>query len=127
MSNSGFAVITHFCGGEAVKSKWSIIDRDLTCGMTQVSNNENKASCENNDHELSASDCCSNSIHSLDCDDEIRPFNLLVKVLPIYPALSENHITFHFVQSMVLFQDHLINAPPLLNQNYTILFQSFLI
>ncbi|MDZ7613763.1 MAG: hypothetical protein U5K51_08755 [Flavobacteriaceae bacterium] len=70
-SNLGFAVGTHYCGGEAVMSKFLLGETALSCGMAAM-----ESDCDS-DHgdglSFSRSGCCENEYRSFLVDDNYHP------------------------------------------------------
>jgi len=125
--NSGLAIITHYCGGKAVLSDWSIVDKNLSCGMIVDVQNASSNNCQNKEEGISEASCCDNQIVNLDCDDEFAAQNWQFKsdVHAIVPlGIEYVSLLYNFP---VLSTNQKANPPPLLKHNYTLLFQSFLI
>lgn len=97
LSNFGFALGTHFCGGKAVESKLVLQHNDLHCGM-------DLSTLECDDHnakgEFVKNKCCNNDFLDLDTDDnfnlssshnlEIQPLQILTLVSIFLDAIWSN-------------------------------------
>jgi hypothetical protein len=123
MSNMGFIISTHFCGGEAVFSKLGVEQEHLSCGM-QSKISECESHSTNN--EL-AKDCCENRYLSSTSIDEYISIDISIenKVFNdfIYTNLVTHPIKFQEITKASL----AFYSPPYLKQNIPVLIQSFLI
>jgi len=124
MSNMGFIISTHFCGGEAVFSNVGIEQEHLSCGMIST-----PQECEFHSS-LEAGitkDCCDNKYISSSISDD-------------YISISNNFESKIFVDligeylSIQLFKFEEIEkacvafySPPYLSRDLSVLFQTFLI
>jgi len=124
-SNVGFAINTHFCGGEAVKSSVSIGIHDLDCGMVNMDQE-----CQTNlpeETQIVPKPCCEDTHQVIQLDEkaEVQSTSLDLNktfftafiftfVQPIiFPNQAENYFSFY-------------PTPPL-KRDIQVLFQSFLI
>lgn len=124
-SNVGFAINTHYCGGYAIGSSFSVGVSDLDCGMPAM-----EATCEmktSNYEGIDAAPCCQNTHQILQLEDDVKVsselqvptlkflavfYSLVLRVNP--PALINKIAHFNFI-------------PPLPKSNTQIRFQTFLI
>jgi hypothetical protein len=124
-SNAGFALNTHYCGGEAVESSLSIGIAHLDCGMT-----ETKKDCESgasHTNQIDRKPCCENEHQSFQLEDD---FELQSDSNPIHPvfiiAFVDSFVqTIIDVPSIEIFSANF--SPPLPKQDKQVLFQSFLL
>jgi hypothetical protein len=120
-SSSGIAYARHYCGEYEMLSKITLGEKHLSCGMAMV-----PPGCEDEgdmDH-----DCCANDYTQVETDDTFAKasfeidFNKIQLVLPVsflVAPVGDNYpVKQHF------FYDY--NPPPL-EQDFTILFETFLI
>ncbi len=121
-SNIGLSMNTHFCGGKAVETSFSIgIDR-LTCGMPQ--SEKTPLSSETS---FQAKPCCEDQHQVLEVDEKAEaktitsvisvPFLVAYTTLFILPAFAVDVEKPHFPYY----------SPPIPKQDAQVLFQSFLI
>lgn len=80
ISNFGFALGTHFCGGKAVESKLLFHKESLHCGMDEVA-----MSCDDHSKtgEVLKNKCCENDILNLDVDDTNSHHPSKIKLDPV--------------------------------------------
>ncbi|MGL1885177.1 MAG: hypothetical protein OCD76_01585 [Reichenbachiella sp.] len=69
LSNAGFAVATHYCGGQAVKSSIVLGNAMIDCGMKMDKECESK---ETIGIQISKTPCCQNEYQSLDVEDDYK-------------------------------------------------------
>lgn len=125
VGNSGFAVVTHYCGGKAVDSKIVIGHGELHCGMPDMKGDcKNESSTENH---FKKKPCCENEYQSLDLEDEFQP------------QVIDSSINLEFVAAFFMTligrtynsendkAEYLNYFPPLIERDITVLVQSFLI
>jgi|GEM_PF-1509850 len=121
----GFAVSTHFCGGEVSDRAFSLIARELNCGMDTM-----ESSCSidlNRSNSISETSCCDNESDVFQLRENLNKKQSTVKVelsffklfLATSVFLFENH------EEVVVF--HQLPPPPLIQQNTQVLFQNFLL
>jgi len=126
LTNSvGVTFASHYCGGKVVKSKISLGNLNLDCGMANMDQ-----ACENNKDEssLKSKQCCQNQYSQLKVDDDFIKssfeivkveFNSLFNLL--FFISDFGHVNSHDEVVSLNFK------PPLLNLDIPILIQSFLI
>ena len=120
----GVSVATHYCGGHAVKSAFTLNDADLDCGMKNI-----ESSCESSSNEASfvKRNCCDNQYVSIHVDDNIQSSlvnsDLDVKFLFTFLYAFNALLPANFEQE-VAYEDY---APPIRNLDTQVLFQTFLI
>lgn len=79
LSNFGFALGTHFCGGKAVKSSVVFKHQNLHCGMdTSVSSCDD----QNAQGNFIKNKCCENELQHLDTDDHFSNTPQFVNIQP---------------------------------------------
>ena len=124
-TNVGFAVNTHFCGGLAVKSSFSIGIHELDCGMANMDQE-----CETNlprESQIIPKPCCEDTHQVILMDDE-------AEIQSVSMDLNQTFFTtfLHtFIQPIIFTnqaENHFAFYPtPPLKRDIQILFQSFLI
>jgi hypothetical protein len=87
LSNSGFAIATHYCGGHSVKSSLVLGNAAIDCGMKMDKGCESK---ETHGVELSKVPCCQNEYQSLDVKDDYKP------------TLTQTSVNVEFVASFII-------------------------
>ena len=123
VSNMGFAMAVHYCGGLAVESQLMVGHYPLDCGMPDMDMEDEPIK----DIQLNPQDCCDNQYQFLDVDDDFLSAHL---------SLSFNvdlFITFiHTWLNVVLLSEadkpqYASYSPPLLLRDIPVLHQVFLI
>ncbi|WP_373511205.1 hypothetical protein [Persicitalea sp.] len=125
MSNMGFTVATHFCGGHAVKSGLRLGGGDWDCGMNTKSA-EYQVS-QTNCTSITAEPCCENMHQHIQTDDN-QPTDLPA---PQFHAPIGEPVVFSFLylesSTAQEIAPRRIDPPPLLKRDVQVLFQTFLI
>lgn len=124
-SNLGFALGTHYCGGEAVMSRVLLGEAELSCGMTAM-----ESDCESDhgeDFSMKNTNCCENEYHSAFVDDNFNPE--LVKQIQIFSLALVFLYPDYFIAlfpsvEKTFYSDY---SPPPLEKDLRVLFQTFLI
>ena len=124
-SNLGFAMGTHYCGGEAVMSRFLLGEEQLSCGMAAV---ESDCDSEHGDgFSFSKSGCCENEYRSFLVDDNYNP-ELTKLIQNITFALAFFHADYFIglfpSVERTFYSDY---SPPPLEKDLRVLFQTFLI
>jgi hypothetical protein len=124
-SNIGFAINTHYCGGYAIGSSFSVGVSDLDCGMPAM-----EATCEmktSNSEGIDAAPCCQNTHQILQLEDDVKVTSELQ--LPALKFLAVFNSLVLRVNPSVLVNKiaHFNFRPPLPKSNIQIRFQTFLI
>lgn len=120
--NLSITLSTHFCGGKAVKSAFSIATADLECGMMDMS------VCDDNDWDfnlIQATPCCENQHSFFKITDRYQNFDgIEIGSIPISIAKAFTHLILLDAQS---FPKTFFNSykPPLPKQATLVLFQVF--
>lgn len=124
-SNIGLTMNTHYCGGHAVDSSFSLGLANLDCGMPDM-----EKACGSEKPEapsIQPLPCCENQHQVLEVDDNLKVFAPIVKLNPSFL------FAFVFVYSQPeLFVNALSNAyreysAPLPDIDHQVMFESFLI
>ncbi|MEQ8518626.1 MAG: hypothetical protein RLN79_07780 [Cytophagales bacterium] len=125
VSNVGFAMNTHFCGGKAVKTNFTLGLHNLDCGMSEM-----EYACEKlptSDEHVKTEQCCENKHQILQLEDCVEFQNSFGNVNPLFVAT--------FIQTIIE-QLNLVDdaqsrfaeySPPLPDKDIQVLFQAFLI
>jgi hypothetical protein len=127
MSQVGYALNTHYCGGEAMKTSFTLAASELSCGMMD----EETTNCEEKDQEQSSfqeKPCCENKHQLFQSENEYKK-----------PVEAQN-FTPDFAIAFLLVSNNLLattpineqlfvptKSPPLLDRDRQVLFQTFLI
>lgn len=125
LSNTGYTMATHYCGGEAVESKLMLIKHNLDCGMPDM-----EQECEEdmpNGHQLSPKPCCQNEYQTFQVDDTFK--TQVIEVAPnfVFVAAFVQRFILHTLYKSDTFPKYTDYTPPLPEQDIQVLFQSFLI
>ena len=125
--NLGLTHITHYCGGEAVESAFSLVHSDISCGMTPAE----MESCSNDKHKesIQKKGCCENEYTSISADIDYNQSQVT----------SSPHLDFKFVMAFAYsfvsnnlflkkdkpsFETY---RPPILDRDISVLHQVFII
>lgn len=121
-SNVGLAMVTHFCGGQAVKSQLVIGHGNLDCGMADMNMATEQKSTG---MDYASSGCCEDQYQSFEIEDDFNHLQLSIN-LDFVAAFVHA-----FLDVVVLSEeDHPQYAhysPPLLLRDIPILNQTFII
>ncbi len=124
LSNAGFAVATHYCGGQAVKSSIVLGNAWIDCGMKME---KECANTETKGVQITKTPCCQNEYQSLDVEDDYKP------------TIVQSNVHVEFVVSSIIFSillplsvgsnetEYAICSPPFLERDVPALQQVFLI
>jgi len=126
VSNTGFSIITHYCGGEAIVSEFTISHKQLSCGMAEDQSLLEYKSCTEDQHTICSSTCCKNQLETFQNTDEYRTVNKY-NLNCSSASLGSFYSDFNFIIGTEPLDDRAKYIPPLLKQNTIVLFQSFLI
>ena len=124
-SQVGFAVSTHFCGGEVSDRAFSLIASKVGCGMEEVENS--CSSDQNSADSITKKSCCENKSEVFQLRENFNKkqstvefkLEFLIAFLVVSQLLSEN-------QNEELVYANL-PSPPIIQGNTQVLFQSFLL
>ena len=116
----GFTVSSHICGGKKVKTVFSVVKADVSCGMEKK-----KSDCDTKPQ--MKADCCQDEFQIIQNDEDytqqLTDFDFsddfLFAFATSYSELLENETT-----DVDFFADH---SPPPLIKDIPVLIQSFLI
>lgn len=128
--NLGLTHITHYCGGEAVESAFSLVHSDISCGMTP-SEMEDCANVDYNEHKesIQKKGCCENEYTSISADIDYNQSQVT----------ASPHLDFKFVMAFAYsfvsnnlflkkdkpsFESY---RPPSLDRDISVLHQVFII
>ena len=125
VSHVGFTMNTHFCGGKAMETSFSIGPQNLDCGMSDM-----EKECESipsKEKQIKQKPCCENQHQLLQLDENADVQITSIEVHPVF-LIAFIH---SFVQP-VLFADQFpihntYYSPPIPDRDIQVLFQTFLI
>jgi len=125
VSSVGFSMNTHFCGGEAVKSTFTLGLHNPDCGMAMM-----EMECEkvpSKEDQLTKKPCCENHHQLLQLDEnaDIQAFSIEVNSVFFVAFIDA------FVQPVLFADQSLVHTsyypPPAPDKDIQVLFQTFLI
>jgi len=124
-SNVGFSLNTHFCGGQAVKSSFTLGLHQPDCGMADM---DRECQSDRGDQEqVQNTPCCENEHQILQLDENVDLPTAPTMVNPIFISA----FVYAFVQPPIFTekdQVHSLYYPPLVPDRDTqALFQTYLI
>ena len=123
-SSVGFTFGTHYCGGHAVLSELVLGHEHLDCGMTDM---DQECAKPDSGHSLMAKSCCNNEYVQLYLDDDLQNGHSNLTVdhsFLVALVMSLNHPERIEESNELFFSDQ---HPPPLEQDYQVLYQTFLI
>lgn len=127
LSNVGFSVATHYCGGHAVKSALTLGGETVDCGMKEDAGTPHE--CQRARHTLGVRHCCDN-VQQVIHTDNSRPASLITLN---FGYSGEMGLTPYLFFSSLSASDCATSSvipylpPPLPARNVQVLFQTFLI
>jgi hypothetical protein len=116
---------THFCGGKAVKTTFSLGLGNPNCGMEDMSKD-----CENlpsEQEQVSTKPCCENHHQVLQTDDTAKTQQISHGVNPVFFAALVRTIILPAIFSDKGQNTYAEYSPPLPERDVQVLFQTFLI
>lgn len=124
-SSSGMAYAQHFCGGMEMMSEITLGEKNLSCEMDIPGPSSH---CGNETDSSEAHDCCKNHITKIQTDDHFAKASFDVKLGKIFVATFVSVFLLQEIEisssEKTFFADY--NPPPL-EQDFTILYETFLI
>ncbi|HNP16915.1 MAG TPA: hypothetical protein PKL31_00670 [Fulvivirga sp.] len=123
--NSGFAMVTHYCGGMAMETQIVVGHTELHCGMSDMESGcETESSKEN---QFKKKPCCENEYQSLKVEDEFQAqvigSSMSLEFVAAFFATFIG-ITYSFEADKTEYKNY---SPPLIERDIPVLVQSFLI
>ncbi|MFT6166723.1 MAG: hypothetical protein ACJAV5_001460 [Vicingaceae bacterium] len=123
-SQVGFAVSTHFCGGEISKRAISLVGSTVGCGMENQ-----ESSCrmgETSDDTFSEKSCCDNESQVFQLEEDLSKKKNSVELETTFISLFlANYVLLFNSEEKVVYAN--IPPHPLIQQNSQVLFQTFLL
>lgn len=117
----GFGVNTHFCQGKAIKTQVQLFEHELNCGMKMQ-----ETVCEGTTATIKKKACCENHFDTYQVEDDFQSADIQ---LDLHAAFVTAFVYSFLLPegSVVEKTNFLAYSPPLSQQDYTILYQAFLI
>lgn len=125
--NLGLTIATHFCGGQAVMSEFTFGNEHLDCGM-----NDTEDSCESDraDQTVGREGCCENKYLNItgSIEDDYNPTAQFdIPNAKFVFALVGTFFRLHFPEADQKSPSLNFHPPPVLEQDFQVLYQTFLI
>jgi len=128
LTNISLTYATHYCGGKAVDGTFMLGNQDLSCGMIAP-----ESTCENDDddcnssnHEEMTTDCCDNQYVSLSVDDDFTTSDLSLGIQDFSFLATFVVVVYNFsFQNEKTSGDFRVESPPLIAQDFQVLYQVF--
>jgi hypothetical protein len=124
-SSSGIAYAQHFCSGMEMMAEITLGEKHLSCGMADDSPDSD---CNEETATPEAHDCCKNHITKIQTDENFAKASFDLKLSKTFVA---TFVSVFILREVVItstqktfFADY--NPPPL-EQDFTILYETFLI
>lgn len=125
VSNIGFAMNTHFCGGKAVETTFSLGLGSPDCGMEDMDQD-----CENfptDEERIDAKPCCENQHQVMQTDDMAKSQPSFSSINPLFIAAIVQAYIKPVIFSEIGNAQFAYYSPPLSEKDVQVLFQTFLI
>ena len=124
-SQVGFAVSTHFCGGEVSDREFSLIASELNCGMESMETGCSAAMDKTNS--LSEKSCCDNESEVFQLRENFskKQSEIEVEATFLKIFLATTSLLFETKEDKVNYTT--LPPSPLIQGNTQVLFQSFLL
>ena len=124
-SQVGFAISTHFCGGEISGRAISLVGSELGCGMEAI-----ESSCSidiNNAKSVSEKSCCDDESEVFQLRENFNKKQSKIEVdasfLKVFLAITS--LLFEIEEDKENYTK--LSSPPLIQKNTQVLFQTFLL
>jgi hypothetical protein len=121
----GFSMNTHFCGGVAVETSFSIGLHNPDCGMSDMDGDCKKE--PSSQEQVKPKPCCENQHEVLQLDENANLQAFSVDVNPVFFVA----LVHYLIQPILYIQQaeitYVTYSSPSLDQDVQVLFQSFLI
>lgn len=123
-SQVGFAVSTHFCGGEVSDRVISLVGSKVGCGME--SQESSCSTVEISDDNISEKSCCEDESQVYQLDEDLSKKQNSIELETTFISLFLTNYTLPFnTEEKVVCSN--IPSPPLIQQNSQVLFQTFIL
>lgn len=125
VSNVGFSMITHFCGGEAVETSFSIGLHNPDCGMPDMSRD-----CEtipSTEEQVKSKPCCENQHQLIQLDENADLQAFSTEVNPTFFVAFVHSFVQPILFADQAFVHNTYYSPPIPDKDIQVLFQTFLI
>ena len=124
-SSSGIAYAQHFCSGMEMMAEITLGEKHLSCGMDM---HTPETDCGDEDPTPKAHDCCKNHITKIHTDDNFAKASFDLKLNKTFVATFVSVFVLQEVEitsaEKTFFADY---SPPPLEQDFNILYETFLI
>ena len=127
-SSSGIAYAQHFCSGMEMMAEITLGEKHLSCGMESDTDN---TGCSDENITPKAHDCCKNHITKIHTDDNYAKASFDLKLDKNFKTFVASFVAVFVLQEVEItskektfFADY--NPPPL-EQDFNILYETFLI
>lgn len=123
-SQVGFAVSTHFCGGEVSDRVISLVGSKVGCGMESQESSCSRV--EISDDNISEKSCCDDESHVYQLKEDFnKKYNSIELETTFIRLFLTNYTLLFNTEEKVVHTN--IPPPPLIQQNSQVLFQTFLL
>lgn len=126
VSNVVFSLNTHYCGGKAVKTSFSIGLHNPDCGMAETEPGCGEIPAQQG-NEINQKPCCENTHQVIQMDEDADISSSKVSINPAFVIA----FTHAFVHALLYADPTLVHntdyVPPIPDRDIQVLFQSFLI
>jgi hypothetical protein len=125
VSNVGFTLNTHFCGGEAVETSFSIGLHNPDCGMPDMDRD-----CEtipSTEEQVKSKPCCENQHQLIQLDENADLQAFSTEVNPTFFVAFVHSFVQPILFADQAFVHNTYYSPPIPDKDIQVLFQTFLI
>ena len=124
ISSTGITFSTHFCMGRAVHNELSLGMDILSCGMMDEAKS---CTSDSEGQNLMAPSCCDNEFLSIEIQDDYQKISNEISFEAQFLYAFTYTFLFDYQNDIELTLAHADHSPPLLEQDYQSLYQSFLL
>lgn len=117
----GAVQATHYCGGEPVKSEWSLLAVDVDCGM----NEQTECPTNTQQQRYQPEPCCEDHYQRFQVDEASIAPSLSVAQLLVLPLAAPVVLRSHSLKLFALFPLSTYPLPPPLGASRLLLYQTF--
>ena len=124
-TNIGLALNTHYCGGHAMDTSFSLGHDDLDCGMTNM---DEKIDLDlSNELQLRPTACCDNQHQMLQLDEDVDIQVVSKEINPVFLVAFVTSLVQPIVFIEKSISENELDPSPLPDKDIQVLYQTFLL
>jgi hypothetical protein len=127
LSQLGFTIGSHYCGGEIIERKIITGSTHLGCGVENMGSCDNNNSSNDHDIRISSPPCCENQYQTIQLSDDILSDIVRINSNIDFTEVFINTSKIQVLLSKSAQQFYADYSPPPLEKDLQMLFRSFLI